>query len=87
MDRARLGLGRVAAQLVTAALGYSVLTLAAQVVLGVETWTRRGEAFSVYFNLFSRISPFETRDRVVGLRPPLRAAAARPARAPSRWWR
>ena len=32
------------------------MTLAAQVVWGVETWTRRGEAFAVYFNLFSRIS-------------------------------
>jgi hypothetical protein len=57
--------------LVTAALGYTVLTLIAQVVWGVETWSRRGEAFAVYFNLFSRISPFETRNRVVGLRPPL----------------
>jgi hypothetical protein len=57
--------------LVTAALVYTVLTLAAQVVFGVESWTRRGEAFSVYFNLFSRLAPFETRDRVVGLRPPL----------------
>jgi hypothetical protein len=57
--------------LVTAALGYTALTLAAQAVFGTETWSRRGEAFSVYFNLFSRISPFETRDGVVGLRPPL----------------
>jgi hypothetical protein len=32
---------------------------------------RRGEAFSVYYNLLSRISVFETRDRVVGVRPPL----------------
>ena len=48
---------------------YTVVTLAAQAVWGVETWTRRGEAFSVYFNLFSRLSPFETRDGVVGLRP------------------
>ena len=55
----------------TAALGYTVVTLAAQAVWGTETWQRRGEAFSVYFNLFSRISPFETRDRVVGVRPPL----------------
>ena len=43
----------------------------AQAVWGVETWTRRGEAFSVYYNLLSRISAFETRDRVVGVRPPL----------------
>jgi hypothetical protein len=40
-------------------------------VYGVENWSACGETFSVYFNLFSRISPFETRDRVVGLRPPL----------------
>ncbi len=29
------------------------------------------EGFSVYFNLFSRISVFETRNGVVGIRPPL----------------
>jgi hypothetical protein len=46
-------------------------TLAAQAAWGVETWTRRGEAFSVYFTLFSMVSPFETRERVVGVRPPL----------------
>jgi hypothetical protein len=57
--------------LATAVVGYSVVTLAAQSVWGVESWTRRGEAFSVYYNLFSRISVVETRDRVVGLRPPL----------------
>jgi len=39
--------------------------------LGVEAWSRYGETFSVYFNLFARISAFETRERVVGLRPPL----------------
>ena len=49
------------------------MTLAAQSVWGVEPWMRRGEAFSVYFNMFSRISAIETRDRVVGLRPPLSA--------------
>ncbi len=65
------GWGEDPALLVTAALGYTVLTLIAQVVCGVETWTRYGETFAVYYNLFSRISPFETRDRVVGVRPPL----------------
>jgi hypothetical protein len=59
------------ATLTNAIVGYTVVTLAAQSVWGVETWTRRGEAFSVYFNLLSRISVFETRDRVVGVRPPL----------------
>ena len=65
------GWGEDPALLVTAALGYTILTLVAQVVYGVETWTRHGETFAVYFNLFSRIAPFETRDRVVGARPPL----------------
>ncbi len=50
---------------------YSAGMLAGQALYGVECWTRRGEAFSIYFGLFARISPFETRERVVGVRPPL----------------
>jgi hypothetical protein len=65
------GWGDHPARLVTAALLYSLLTLAAQFVWGVETWSTRGEAFGVYFNMFSKISIFETRDGVVGIRPPL----------------
>jgi hypothetical protein len=57
--------------LVTAALIYTVYTLAAQVYFGVETWTRYGESFAVYFNLFARMSVFETRAGVLGLRRPL----------------
>ena len=57
--------------LAIAILGYTVLTLAAQAVYGVDTWSRRGEAFAVYFDLFARIAPFERRDGVVGVRPPL----------------
>ncbi len=48
---------------------YTVGTLAGQAVYGVETWSGRAEAFSVYFTLLSRISVFETRDRVAGVRP------------------
>jgi hypothetical protein len=59
------------ATLTNAIVGYTVVTLAAQAVYGVEPWSRRGEAFSVYFNLFSRISPFASRDRVVGVQQPL----------------
>jgi hypothetical protein len=58
-----------------ATLVYSALTFVAMALYGVETWIARGEAFSVYFNLFSRLSPFETRDRVVGLRRPLSGLA------------
>jgi hypothetical protein len=57
--------------LTTAAVVYTIYTLAMQAVFGTETWTRRGEAFAVYFNLFSRLSVWETRDRVLGVRPPL----------------
>ena len=65
------GWGESPVDLTTAAVGYTVYTLVMQAVFGTETWTRRGEAFAVYFNLFSRLSVWETRDRVVGLRPPL----------------
>jgi hypothetical protein len=65
------GWGDRPATLVTAALGYTALTLAAQAVFGVETWTRRGEGFAVYFHLFSRLSVWERRGRVLGVRPPL----------------
>ena len=54
-----------------AALVYSLLTGMAMALYGVDAWIGRGEAFSVYFNLFSRISPFERRGREVGVRRPL----------------
>ena len=57
--------------LAIAVLVYSALTFVGMALYGVERWSDRGEAFSVYFNLFSRLSVFETRDREVGLRPPL----------------
>jgi hypothetical protein len=50
---------------------YTVLTLGAMAVYGVEPWLRRGEAFSVYFGLFARLSPVTTRDGAVVLRRPL----------------
>ena len=57
--------------LAVAVLVYSALTFIAMALYGVERWIERGEAFSVYFNLFSRMSPVETRDRELGLRKPL----------------
>jgi hypothetical protein len=56
--------------LVTAALGYTVLTLLAQFIWGVERWSRHGEAFAVYYNMFARMSVWESRG-VLGLRRPL----------------
>ncbi len=52
-------------------IAYTVLTLVAQFVYGTEAWTRNGEGFAVYFNLLSRLSVFERRDGVVGVRRPL----------------
>ena len=63
------GWGEQPRSLTTAIVVYSVITFAGQVVYGVEAWTRNGEAFAVYFRLFSRLSVFEKRDRVVGIRP------------------
>ncbi len=57
--------------LAVAALAYSAVTFIGMALYGVERWIERGEAFSVYFNLFSRLSAVETRDGEVGLRRPL----------------
>ena len=65
--------------LAIAALVYTAITLVAIACFGTETWISRGEAFSVYFNLFSRISAVEVRDGRLGLRAPLCALTrARP---------
>jgi hypothetical protein len=55
----------------TAALLYTSVTFLGMGLFGVETWSRRGEAFSVYFELFSRMSVFERRGGEIFLRPPL----------------
>ena len=65
------GWGEDPRALTTAALVYTLYTLAAQALFGVETWTRNGEAFGVYFDLLGRISPFASRNGIVGVRPPL----------------
>jgi hypothetical protein len=65
------GWGDHPARLVSAGLVYTVGMLVFQYIYGVETWSRRGDAFGVYYNLFSRMSVWETRDGVLGVRPPL----------------
>lgn len=51
-----------------AALVYSVATWVGMALYGVDAWTNRGEAFSVYFNLISRIAVFERRGDRIGVR-------------------
>jgi hypothetical protein len=58
-----------------AALTYSAITFVAMALYGVEAWCSKGEAYGVYFNLFSRISPWTRRGDQVGLRPPLSGLA------------
>ena len=59
-----------------ATLIYTGATLVAMSLYGVDAWIERGETFSVYFNLFSRIAPFATRAGVVGFRRPLSGLAS-----------
>ncbi len=58
-----------------ATLIYSAVTFVAMALYGVESWSRRGEAFSVYYNLFSRIGPWTRKGGRIGLRKPLSGLA------------
>ncbi len=58
-----------------AALIYTAYTLTMMVIFGVEEWNRRGETFSVYFNMFSQLSVFEVRERRLGRRRAFSGAA------------
>ena len=68
--------GDMPQNIVIATLVYSAATWIAMALYGIEPWIERGEAFSVYFNLFSRISVWERRGGDVGLRRPLSGLAA-----------
>ena len=57
-----------------AVLLYTVYTLAAMTLFGIDTWLDRGETFSVYFGMFATLAPLEARDGVLGIRKPLAAA-------------
>lgn len=68
-------------RLATAVVAYTILTLAAMAVYGVDRWSERGEAFSVYYGLLARMSVFEVRERRLGLRPPVAGLAGFTPRA------
>ena len=51
-----------------AVLLYTAYTLVAMALFGIEKWLERGETFSVYFGMFSRLSALEVRDRRLGVR-------------------
>jgi hypothetical protein len=53
------------------AVAYAAIQWVGMGVYGVETWSSRADGFSVYFNLFSRLSPLRWRGDRVEARPPL----------------
>jgi hypothetical protein len=57
-----------------AALVYSAYTMAMMALFGVEEWCERGEVFSVYFGMFSRLGCFGVSGGRLGRRRPLSAA-------------
>jgi hypothetical protein len=61
--------------LAIAVLVYTTVALVGMALYGIETWLDRGETFSVYFGMFSRLAPFEVREGRLGLRRPLAGAA------------
>lgn len=52
----------------TAILIYTGATFTLMAVYGTEAWLSKGETFSVYMEMFSRLSPLEVRDRRLGVR-------------------
>jgi hypothetical protein len=69
--------GREPTPLAVLMLIYLVVQFVGMGVYGVEPWTRRGDAFGVWFGLFARLAPIGRRaDRRLVLRPPVAGAAA-----------
>ena len=67
-----------------AAFVYSVITWFGMYTFGREVWSRRGDAFGVYFELLSRLSPFAVRldedgRRAIVVRRPLAGLTERDA--------
>jgi hypothetical protein len=56
------------------ALLYAATQLIGMSVYGIDPWTRRADAFAVYFNLFSRLAPLHWRRRTLYRRAPLSGA-------------
>ena len=59
-----------------AACVYGLYTLAMMGLFGVEKWCERGEVFSVYFGMFSRLGYFGVRDGQLGRRRTLSATTS-----------
>jgi hypothetical protein len=68
--------GREPGPLAVLMLGYVAVQLVGMGVYGVEPWSRRGDAFGVWFGLFARLAPVTRHgDGRLVLRPPVAGAA------------
>ena len=56
------------------ALLYATTQLVGMSLYGIDAWTRRADAFGVYFGLLSRLAPLHWRGRTLYRRPPLSGA-------------
>lgn len=63
--------GKKPALLASLALAYFVFQLIGMSLFGARRWLDRGDAFGVYFEFFSRISPLTVREGKFSLRMPL----------------
>jgi hypothetical protein len=63
-------------QLAVMALAYAAAQLVGMSLFGIERWSRRADAFGVYFGLFARLSPLRWDDGRLELRRPLSGVAA-----------
>jgi hypothetical protein len=52
------------------ALGYAAVQLVGMSLYGIEAWTDRADAFSVYFGIFARLSPLHWTQGRLSVRPP-----------------
>lgn len=66
--------GLVPDTVAVATLAYSAYTFTAMGLFGVDRWIEKGEAFSVYFRMFSSLAFFEIRDGRIGRRKALTGA-------------
>jgi hypothetical protein len=53
------------------ALVYTALQFVGMSLYGIESWSRYGDAFGVYFGLIARMSPLHWKDRALFVRKPL----------------
>ena len=57
-------------------LAYAAAQLVGMALYGVESWSRNGDAFGVYFRLYSTLSALHWRDGALSLRRPLAGSTA-----------